>query len=78
MYLNRAVLQLTVSGRAEEFCQDLEVKEPEPTISLVKSLSGLWYEIRSKVSILRESVLQDKYVCVWVILLLLWKDGEAG
>lgn len=41
MYLNRAVLQLTVSGRAEEFCQDLEVKEPEPTISLVKSLSGL-------------------------------------
>lgn len=55
MYLNTAVLCLTASDGARKFCRDLEVKGPEPTISLGKSLSCLLYEICSEVSILKGS-----------------------
>lgn len=65
MYLNMAVVCLTASDGAGEFCQDLEVKGPKPTVSLGKSLSCLRYEIYSEISILKESVQAsgDKQVC---------------
>lgn len=50
-----AVLCLTASDRAGEFLRDLELKGPEPTISLGKCLNPLWYEICSEVFVLKES-----------------------